>query len=372
MSIIISRNNKNAQRLNKQEFVLEQDIQQYIYDNPDTIPIYEVDSDIRLFVAAREFQTNSGPIDALAFDQKGNIYVVETKLFRNPDKRTVVAQVLDYGASLWRHSTDFEAFIEQLNRHTSKQFDKNFRESFADFFGMEDVTDVLVAIADNLNSGDIKFVVLMDKLHNRLKDLIVYINQNSHFDIYAVEVEYYRYDDFEIIIPKLYGAEVKKEVISKKSSGNSYGYSNADKQAFLDDIKKHGELLSEIAISATFNILTIFEKISERYNVKLEYFKSEKANRFLANIKDIDNKWIISEYSTGEIWAARQDSEEYSDVMAYTRRVLNRLIDEKLFNKTERNLSATQWAVMLNNSKKDAFMDKQITRFIEILNEEIK
>lgn len=163
---------------------------------------------------------------------------------------------------------------------------------------MEDVTDVLVAITDNLNSGNIKFVVLMDKLHNRLKDLIVYINQNSHFDIYAVEAEYYRYDDFEIII-------------SKKSSGNNYGYSNADKQAFLDDIKKHGELLSETAISAVSNILTIFEKISERYNAKLEYFKSERANRFLVNIKDIDNRWIISEYSTGEIWAARQDSEDY-------------------------------------------------------------
>ena len=115
----------------------------------------------------------------MVFDQKGNIYVVETKLLRNPDKRIVVAQALDYGASLWRHSTDFEAFIEQLNRYTSKQFDKNFRESFADFFGMEDVADVLVTIADNLNSGNIKFVVLMDKLHNRLKDLIVYINQNS-------------------------------------------------------------------------------------------------------------------------------------------------------------------------------------------------
>ena len=192
----------------------------------------------------------------------------------------MVAQALDYGASLWRHSTDFEAFIEQLNRHTNKQFDKNFREVFADFFGMEDVTDTLVAMSDNFNSGNIKFVVLMDKLHNRLKDLIIYINQNSHFDIYAVGVEYYKYDDFEIIIPKLYGAEVKKEVISKKSSGSSYGYSNADKQAFLDDIKKHDELLSETAINAIFDILTIFEKISERYNAKLEYFKSERANRF--------------------------------------------------------------------------------------------
>lgn len=372
MSIIVSHNNKNAQRLNKQEFGLEQDIQQYIYDNPDTIPIYEIDSDIRLFVAAREFQTNSGPIDALAFDQNGNIYVVETKLFRNPDKRTVVAQALDYGASLWRHSTDFEAFIEQLNRHTDKQFNKNFKEAFADFFGMEDISDVLVTISDNLNSGNIKFVVLMDKLHNRLKDLIVYINQNSHFDIYAVEVEYYKHYDFEIIIPKLYGAEVKKEVISKKSSNRNYGYSNANKQAFLDDVRNHNGLLSEIAISAMSDILTAFEKVSEQYNVKLEYSRSERANRFLATIKDADNKWVVSEYSTGEIWATKRDTEEHNDVMAYTRRVLNRLIDEKLFNKTEKNLSATQWAVMLTSSKKDASMDKQITRFIEILNEEIK
>lgn len=372
MSIIVSHNNKNAQRLNKQEFGLEQDIQQYIYDNPDTIPIYEVDSDIRLFVAAREFQTNSGPIDALAFDQNGNIYVVETKLFRNPDKRTVVAQVLDYGASLWRHSTNFEAFIEQLNRHTNKQFNKNFREVFADFFGMEDISDTFVSISDNLNSGNIKFVVLMDKLHNRLKDLIVYINQNSHFDIYAVEVEYYKHDGFEIIIPKLYGAEVKKEVISKKSSSGDYGYFNADKQAFLDDVKNHNRLLSETAIIAISDVLTIFEKVSERYNVKLEYSRSEKANRFLATIKGADNKWVISEYSTGEIWATKRDAGKDDEIMAYTRRVLNRLIDEKLFNKTEKNISATQWAVMLTSSKKDTLKDKQIIRFIEILNEEIK
>ena len=56
-------------------------------------------------------------------------------------------------------------------------FDKNIRESFADFFGVEDVTDVLVTIADNLNLGNIKFVVLMDKLHNRLKDLRIILKK---------------------------------------------------------------------------------------------------------------------------------------------------------------------------------------------------
>lgn len=372
MSIIISHNNKNAKRLDQQEFGLEQNIQQYIYDNPDTIPIYEVDSDIRLFVAAREFPTNSGPIDALAFDQNGNIYVVETKLFRNPDKRTVVAQALDYGASLWRHSTDFEAFIEQLNRHTNKQFGRDFKEVFCEFFDMEDMTEVAVSISDNLNSGNIKFVVLMDKLHNRLKDLIVYVNQNSHFDIYAVEVEYYKHENFEIIIPKLYGDEVKKEVVSKKAGRGSSGYANVDKQAFLDDIINHNEPLSEVAINAMSDILTVFEKLSEKYNVRLEYSRSEKANRVLATIKDTDGRWIISQYSTGEIWVPKRDVKEPNDIVSYTRRILNRLIDEKLFRKTEKNLSASQWAIMLTNSKKDTSIDKQITRLIEILNEEIK
>ena len=372
MSIIVSQNNKHAKRLDKTEFGLEQEIQQYIYDNPDAIPIYEIDSDIRLFVAAREFQTKSGPIDDLAFDQNGNIYVIETKLFRNPDKRAVVAQALDYGASLWRHATDFEAFIEQLDRHTNKQFNKDFKEAFSDFFGIEDTSEAFGNISDNLNSGNIKFVVLMDKLHNQLKDLIVYINQNSHFDIYAVEVEYYKHEEFEIIIPKLYGAEVRKEVVSKKSGSGYYGYIGANKQAFLDDIINHCELLSETAISAIPDILAAFEKVSERYNAKLEYSRSERANRFLATIKSTDNKWVIAEYSTGEIWGVNRDNRENDGVLSYSRRVLNRLIDEKLFKKSEKNLLATQWAVMLTSAKKDVSVDKQIIRFIEILNEEIK
>lgn len=369
MAIIISRNNKNAKRLDKLEFGLEQDIQQYIYDNPDAIPIYEIDSDIRLFVAAREFPTNSGPIDALAFDQFGNIYVVETKLFRNPDKRTVVAQALDYGASLWRHSTDFEAFIEQLNRHTNKQFGKDFKDAFADFYGIEDPSEAFATTASNLNSGNIKFVVLMDKLHNRLKDLIVYINQNSHFDIYAVEVEYYKHEDFEIIIPKLYGAEVKKEVVSKKANGN-YHYATTDKNAFINDVCNHMDLLSEKAGEAIPEILSIFEQMASKYGQTIEYFKSERTNRYLANIKGLDGKWALSIYSNGEIWGAKHDSED-DEISKYAQRILNRLIDEKLFNKTEKNLSSAQWAVMLTTSRKNPSIDTDITKLVEICRKEI-
>ncbi len=217
MAIIVSQNNQNARRIEESGFNLEDNLQEYVINNPEVIPIYDIDADARLFVAAREFGTQSGPIDALGFDASGNIYIIETKLFKNPDKRTVVAQALDYGASMWRHATDFDTFIAQLDAHTQKQFEATFKDKYQAFFSLDDASDNLLTIKDNLAEGNIKFVVLMDSLDERLKDLILYVNQNSKFDIYAVDFEYYKHDQFEIVIPKLYGTEVKKTVANKSA-----------------------------------------------------------------------------------------------------------------------------------------------------------
>ena len=217
MTIIVSKNNKDAKRIEELSFKYEDNMQEYILNNPDVIPLYEIDEGIKLFIAAREFQTASGPIDALGFDKLGNIYVIETKLFKNPGKREVVAQALDYGASLWRHATDFSVFIEKLDENTERNFKKLFKNKLKDVFEIEDVQEIIDNIQNNLSSGQIKFVVLMDKLHDQLKDLVIFINQNSKFDLYAVELEYYKHDEFEIIIPKLYGSEVKKDVSLQKS-----------------------------------------------------------------------------------------------------------------------------------------------------------
>src|SRR3989344_8145326 len=114
MSIIISQKGKPAIKIDKSSFEKEGYLQEYLYDNPELIPIYEIDEDIKLLIVAREFQTNSGPIDALALDKNGQLYIIETKLYKNPDKRLVVAQVLDYGAALWSHFLDFGEFSARL------------------------------------------------------------------------------------------------------------------------------------------------------------------------------------------------------------------------------------------------------------------
>ena len=91
-----------------------------------------------------------------------------------------------------------------------------------EFFNIDDEQTVFIlqAMGRNLQQGNIKFVILMDTIEDKLKDLIVYINQNSQFDIYAVQMEYYKFEKYEIMIPKLFGVEVKKAVGTSSSSSD--------------------------------------------------------------------------------------------------------------------------------------------------------
>jgi len=214
MALIISKNGKNAKKIEKSIIDQEDYLQKYIYDNPETIPLYEIKEDIRICILAREVPTNSGPIDAFGIDRDGEIYIIETKLYKNPDKRLVVAQVLDYGASLWKNNTDLDNFINFFEKESTKKFNVNLIQRLKDFFQLtdEEIPILFENLKRNLGDGNFKFVVLMDRLHSQLKDLIIFINQNSQFDIFAVELDYYKYQDYEILIPKLFGAEVKKDI----------------------------------------------------------------------------------------------------------------------------------------------------------------
>lgn len=105
-------------------------------------------------MVARELQTESGAIDAFAVDKDGDLYVVETKLYKNPDKRTVVAQALDYGASLWRHA-DFKDLVSTFDQTAATQWNMPFRDKLAEFFSFEeDGADRLIeAMRRNLSDA---------------------------------------------------------------------------------------------------------------------------------------------------------------------------------------------------------------------------
>jgi len=245
LTIIITEGGKNARKLDTQDFPNEDYLQKYITENPDSIPLYEIKENIKLLIIAREFGTNSGSIDALGLDQDGQLYIIETKLYKNPDKRKVVAQVLDYGASLWKNFGDYEEFFKKIDAIAETNYHVGFDQKLIEFFGIDDeqVNSIHESIHSNLREGNLKFVVLMDRIHQELKDLITFVNQNSKFDIYAVELEYYKHENNEIMIPKLFGAGIRKTAKTFDRAGprdEEYHTSKCDESIKLlyEELKK--------------------------------------------------------------------------------------------------------------------------------------
>lgn len=365
MAIIISKNGKNAEKLNQSNFELEDKLQEYIYENPDTIPLYDIDEDTRLFIAAREFSTKSGPIDALGFDARGNIYVVETKLYKNPDKRTVVAQALDYGASLWRNATDFDTFVQQLDNHTQKQFNENFQDKYADFFDIEDATENIQAIRNNLADGVIKFVVLMDKLHDPLKDLVIFVNQNSKFDLYAVELEYYKHNEFEIIIPKLFGAEVKKEVTSIRAKKKSNHMTPATAEDFMQYVTKHyndGEI-SETGKNAILELHEIYTKLATITDGTNSYWHAPTDYRDVIKFMVNNPDGKASMYLDSDSSIGAYPGDKVGLQIEFINSILRDMIANKIMKRTDKHLTGSRWFA---NFKSDYASDSEITKFIEI------
>lgn len=242
MAVLIANEGGVAEKLNRTEFDREKDMRDMLLKHPEMIPVYEIEEDIKLLTIKREMRVAEKEsdkfADAVAVDKKGSIYLVETKLFRNPDKRQVVAQVLNYGASLWASSMGSVQFLEDLDESCIDLFKKPFMELARDAFTLDDTG--LEAFKDSLNKnwddGVFKFIVYMDKVSDDIKNLVIYINKRSRFDIYLVGVDYYSKDGIEIIIPKLYGVPDRKEVeprtsrrVAKASGMSSEEYLEAAK-----------------------------------------------------------------------------------------------------------------------------------------------
>jgi len=240
MSIIITTQGKNAQRVDKSSFENERRLQEYIHANPESLPMYEIKENIRLLIVAREFQSGAGPIDAIGIDKDGDIYLIETKFNKNPDRRYVVAQVLDYGAALSKYSRDISQFLVLIEEKIKAKFNMPLSEKFKEYFfieSAEELTELFENIKINFSKGSFKFVILMDKISEHLKDLILFINESSEFNIYGVEFDFYKHEQFEIIIPKILGVETSRK---KEFTGTGTGKRRkGDEEQFMAEAQEN-------------------------------------------------------------------------------------------------------------------------------------
>jgi len=129
MSIIISKKGGEKRKLEKRTIGEEAKLQKYIFENPDVIPFDEIKENISFTVLDKEFPLNVGSIDVLGVDSEGDLYIIETKLYKDQDKRKVLAQVLDCGASLWgSYSGASDALIQELDKRVLEGTDAGSRE----------------------------------------------------------------------------------------------------------------------------------------------------------------------------------------------------------------------------------------------------
>ena len=88
--------------------LLEKEIQDLIFENPECLPISDIDESYNPVIPiCKELYTSAGPLDIFMITPNGDLVVIETKLWSNPEsRRKVVAQIIDYAKELskWSYS----------------------------------------------------------------------------------------------------------------------------------------------------------------------------------------------------------------------------------------------------------------------------
>ena len=148
---------------------------------------------------------DTGYVDLVVLDRHGTLTLVECKLASNPEiRRTVTGQVLAYASGLWKLPVhEFEKLW--TSRHPT-------HHSPTDALGIDEdeVQGFQDALSATLEAGSFQLVVAVDEITDELRRVIEFTN--SHTDerttIVAVELNYARVEDVEILLPRVFGSEL--------------------------------------------------------------------------------------------------------------------------------------------------------------------
>lgn len=165
-------------------------LQRLIHDHPTCLPISEIEPGLDPFTAVcREMPTPRGPVDNLLMTGAGDICIVETKLFRNPEaRRKVVAQALDYATCLF--AMGYEAFEKAA---LSGSFAPRPKPSslFAALpeAGKLDEAAFVDAVSRNLRRGRVLILLAGDGIRTEAESLLAGLHAHARFGFTLAMVE---------------------------------------------------------------------------------------------------------------------------------------------------------------------------------------
>jgi hypothetical protein len=181
-------------------------IQKLIFEHPDCLPISDIDESFNPLVpVCMELGTSVGPLDILMVTPNGEIAIVETKLWRNPEaRRKVVAQILDYAKELsnWSYE-DLQREVNKKLGHKGNTLYRIAKEMHPGLITGE--SDFVDSVSRNLARGRFLLLIAGDGIREGAIGIGEFLSNASHlnFSFAMVELNVYEGEGTgTLIVPK--------------------------------------------------------------------------------------------------------------------------------------------------------------------------
>ena len=198
-------------------------VQRLIFAHPEILPVSEFDEAAGdLIPIARELPTDAGhAIDDFFVSPNGSLVVVETKLWKNPEKhRTVVAQVIDYAQQMAQWS--YDKLDDMVKRCTLKPGSLPQGASLTDIVtpylgaaGIE-IDQFQERVAQRLRKGQFILLIVGDRISANVALMVDWLSSAPGLDfrLGLVEIQLYPLSNDSkwslLAIPDIVGRTVEK------------------------------------------------------------------------------------------------------------------------------------------------------------------
>ena len=208
----------NVKSLERLEEFSELMIQNLVFTNPECLPISDIDESYNpLIPICKELRTQVGSLDILMATPNGDLAIVETKLWRNPEaRRKVVAQIIDYAneVSNWT----YEDMQRELNRNLKTKGNilyKILKDNYPDDTLRE--SEFVDNISRNLNKGKFLLLIVGDGIKEGAASITEFLSTSGqlNFVFGMVELTIYTLNSEEqIILPRTIAKTVEIQKIN--------------------------------------------------------------------------------------------------------------------------------------------------------------
>jgi hypothetical protein len=189
---------------------------QYCLENfPELIPATQIDSEKPpKFVSIKsEAGVTAGSIDILLLDSNAVLNIVETKLYQNREiRRAVLGQAFEYAAYV---ALEWDATkIRDEGKSYWRKKDKDFEEIVTKELVGQDgsIEQFWAKLQSNIDDMKIRIIIVADKVPKELRQVIEFVNENSKFEIYALEIKLFEdKDGKKVLVPCIYGAGERRK-----------------------------------------------------------------------------------------------------------------------------------------------------------------